>query len=432
LIDHGSQPKVCSTDTNSDKSKAQAGGSSVESVKTIDVDNVEMTNLPTRTELREEWLQKRKSRSKKSPCPSIRVGGPPNTPSKIVYFDFQGRAAPIMHVLAAAKHKYGHEQFELSSSAIAGETYTSVLTKHLNNKALKFAPPLLIEKNDGGKQLKISQVPAILIYLGEKYHMLPSEPEDQILARQYICDQQDLFNACVAPVLTPEADQKPRATSAAYKRMVEFCDLIERQIKGPFYFGAKATYVDYALVGVIETIKALHRQTFKGYKNTPIRRKMTKISRSLKDELYYKKVKSIPVWPDALVISKEVAKAAVKLDQPSPVKRQPSLKRQESGKKDGSKKKKRMRKHSSARKNFKAEKSVRTPAKRSKMKVPRLQKPPRGVKEKTGGTTTTDPATHPMKSSHSKKVERRMKRRQTTSIPVASWKLAHSPKPRPK
>lgn len=165
--------------------------------------------------------------------------------------------------------------------------------------------------------LKLSQTAAILIYLGEKYHILPSEPTDQVLAKQYICDQQDLFNVYVAPTQAMLLRLKVALTEKAYHQMLDHCNLIERQIKGPFYFGEKACYVDYALVALIETMKSMHRQTFKAFRNTPIGRKMTKISRTLKAEPYYKKVQGIPVWPDALIVTKGIAKAAVKLDQPS-------------------------------------------------------------------------------------------------------------------
>lgn len=130
------------THSSSDLSKAKAGSVSSKSPNTIDIDDVATTKMPTRTRLREQWLHNVGGKSlspRKSPGPSIRVGGLLNTPTKIVYHEFQGKAAPILHVLAAAKHKYGHEDFELSSNEIASETFTSVLTKHHNKTATMFS-----------------------------------------------------------------------------------------------------------------------------------------------------------------------------------------------------------------------------------------------------------------------------------------------------
>merc|ERR1712072_276019 len=45
---------------------------------------------------------------------------------------------------------------------------------------------------------------------------------------------------------------------------------------------------------------------------------MTRISRALKSELYYKKIKNIPVWPESLKICKDSARAAAKLSKVEP------------------------------------------------------------------------------------------------------------------
>merc|ERR1711964_24662 len=170
------------------------------------------------------------------------------------------------------------------------------------------------------------------------------------------------------------------------------------------------------------------------------------------------------MWPDALLTTKAVAKAARRLDKPKkspsppkrsePLKRKNSLKKQSSklSVKEGSKKrdsrkkesqKLRQRVHSKAKKNFdpdrdaqpkfglpprkssdkkKPKKSSPAPRKH-KMKVPRLQKPSHGKREKTCGTST-EPAIHPIRTSHSRVVKRLIKRqRSKPSMPAPSWMI---------
>merc|ERR1711900_150990 len=95
-------------------------------------------------------------------------------------------------------------------------------------------------------ELKFSQTAVIIKYLAEKLSLLPESKTNQVLAEQYLGDLMDLFNEML---------------KAAYQRQQVFCQLIDRQMKGPYYFGEKPCYVDYALAGVINSMTDLHAET---------------------------------------------------------------------------------------------------------------------------------------------------------------------------
>merc|ERR1711964_511590 len=92
---------------------------------------------------------------------------------------------------------------------------------------------------------------------------------------------------------------------------------INRQIKGPFYFGKEPTYVDFALVGVLDAVADFQRATFDVLGKDPVEMyaKVAKIRSELKkgrEGYSYAKVQKLcsgARWKDAYVVKPEVAKA---------------------------------------------------------------------------------------------------------------------------
>merc|ERR1711900_131553 len=84
---------------------------------------------------------------------------------------------------------------------------------------------------------------------------------------------------------------------------------INRQIKGPFYFGKKPTYVDFALVGVLSAFTDMHQETIKvlGYDPVDEYSKVAKVRNELKkgrDGYSYAKVQKLcngARWKEAYV-----------------------------------------------------------------------------------------------------------------------------------
>lgn len=218
---------------------------------------------------------------------------------KLFYFEgIQGRAAPILAVLAG-----GRANYEVDTK-IESEVYTSVITKHSNDTATSFSVPAV---QDGS--MKFSQTTVILRYLGKRLKLLPSSGRNQIRAEQYTADLMDLFNEMLKPAFASEQD-KPAAIKTSYERMTAFCNMIDRQVKvGPFYFGRTPCYADYALVGVMKSMEDLHRETFK-VKKSPVTKKIYNIMGLLRRKASDSVIEQTPYWIPALQMPADaVAKA---------------------------------------------------------------------------------------------------------------------------
>jgi len=213
------------------------------------------------------------------------------------------------------------------------------------------SPPVLIDQTESKDGFMIAQTGAILNYLGRKYNMYPEDAYDQARAEQYTLDQQDFFQTmmkgqgdlkgvCTLPehnvkgkhseviaCINWKADQADRdAKQAALKKFVKrgehgklhlWLGIINRQIKGPFYFGEKPTYVDFALVGVLSAFTDYHRETIKvlGYDPVDEYSKVAKVRNELKkgrDGYSYAKVQKLcngVRWKEAYIVQPEVAKS---------------------------------------------------------------------------------------------------------------------------
>jgi len=193
------------------------------------------------------------------------------------------------------------------------------------------SPPVLIDQTESKEGFTISQTGAILNYLGRKYNMYPEgQAHDKALAEQYILDQQDFFGSSMAGGFLKK-DNKAAKVEALQKfvkrdehgKLHLWLGTINRQIKGPFYFGKKPTYVDFALVGVLSAFTDMHQETIKvlgkdpvlGYsKIAKLRKKLTQKGQEGYSYAKVQKLCSGLRWKVEYVVQPEVAKSAVKPD----------------------------------------------------------------------------------------------------------------------
>lgn len=150
---------------------------------------------------------------------------------QVVYYEgFTGRATPLIRMLCEGGVAYEHKMDESVFSCKGAEGTT-------------FAPPAVI---DGGK--KISQSIAATVHIGAKCGL--DKGVDPVLALQYMLDAEDfgtqLGNA-------KNAGMPALKTFLTEGRFASWAGNIERSIKGPYYFGEKASYADFALAGKLES-----------------------------------------------------------------------------------------------------------------------------------------------------------------------------------
>lgn len=155
----------------------------------------------------------------------------------VYYWPFLGRANGAIRMLEESGHP-----FELKSDMgdLAGELSA------FGGMGDTFAPPLVI---DGAT--KVAQTAAVTMYLGEKLGF--NDGVQPAKAAQFMLDSADLqtelakagADAVTLKAFLQGADGKPA-------RFANWMGNIERGIKGPYYFGAKATYVDFHLNGSFE------------------------------------------------------------------------------------------------------------------------------------------------------------------------------------
>lgn len=193
----------------------------------------------------------------------------------IGYWNMMGRSDAVHQVLAAGIAKHGHKIAYKVDPALVN-TLTSwhkpEATDSTPYVSTRFAAPLLVDEST---KVTISQTTAILNYLGEKYSMEPEGFVNKCLAKQYIADQQDLFGKLTKPAYIQMAKIQADEAATAGPAVTQACDemtakdgktlelmkTIEAQIKGPYYFGKEPTYVDYALLGVMDSCIDLHEET---------------------------------------------------------------------------------------------------------------------------------------------------------------------------
>lgn len=181
---------------------------------------------------------------------SPRPSPPPPTALQLYYWPFLGRAGALVRMLDAAGTPYEwvstdqmpHFMGVLSSRARSFSPVTGTCTD-----CDTFAPPVIV---DGATT--ISQSVAAAMYVGEKVGFgggrIPSVPK----AVQYMNDLADLNSEALAASLGGGDDPSKLRAFVEGGRLAAWLANIEHSIEGPFYFGAKPTYVDFFALNVFD------------------------------------------------------------------------------------------------------------------------------------------------------------------------------------
>lgn len=154
----------------------------------------------------------------------------------IQYWPMLARASGLFRMCAEAGATWEHKT---DAKAMGCVMFGAEDSKNL-------APPVVI---DG--QVTISQGIACHVYLGNKFGLNKNIPYPE-LALQYMHDLDDLHNEMKGAFMKGKddvIDLKEYLTGDRYKKHMS---AIDRQIKGPFYFGDEPTYVDFIAVSYFE------------------------------------------------------------------------------------------------------------------------------------------------------------------------------------
>ena len=166
------------------------------------------------------------------------------------------------------------------------------------------APPILV---DG--ELTISQSVPCHLYLGRKlgYDAGIDVPE---VAIQYMEDLNDLhteLNRAANPSGSAADDVAELKELITGGRFLKILCAINRSIKGPYYFGAEPTYVDFYACGVFEMCEGKWLTPLTPYSGDTIAEHAPKLKVVLSSirQLGLEKLPKVPQVPPAFVLSAE-------------------------------------------------------------------------------------------------------------------------------
>lgn len=157
----------------------------------------------------------------------------------IRYWPFLGRASPFFRMCAEAGVEFEHESDpEKMQCALFGAKTTNL------------APPMVVDGD-----VIVSQAPAVAKYLGEKLG-LTAGIKNPSVALQYTMDISDLHEAMRGAfnggIVKKDLFECPKFMA---ERFTAICSALERAIQGPFFFGEKFSWVDFALAGYWDMIE---------------------------------------------------------------------------------------------------------------------------------------------------------------------------------
>jgi hypothetical protein len=175
-------------------------------------------------------------------------------PVTIYYWGMFGRAGAAMRMLEHVGAPYEHIS-DMSKLASVCSAFGCSATDN-------FAPPLLVD----GEEF-ISQSSAVALHVGNK-HGLNEGIKNPAKALQYMADIIDVLENGIG-----QAKGQGGAALKAYlegDRLKKLMDNLERGIVGPFYFGAKPTYVDFLLVSIVDWTDATWADRLKAEKGVDV------------------------------------------------------------------------------------------------------------------------------------------------------------------
>lgn len=167
------------------------------------------------------------------------------------------------------------------------------------------APPII---TDG--EVTISQSIACHVYLGNKFGFNKNIPYPE-LALQYMLDLDDLHNEMKGAYMKGADDIKDLKEYLTGDRYKNHLSAVNRQIKGPYYFGNDPTYLDFMAVSYFDMCETrwlnplLDKSGDTVAEHAPKLRTLLDRTRALESA---KKVESLPqVLPSRIVSPERVA-----------------------------------------------------------------------------------------------------------------------------
>lgn len=186
----------------------------------------------------------------KEELPKVEVTRDPSSEASkltIRYWPFLGRASPVFRMCAEAGVEFDHcsDQAKMQCALFGAKT-------------TNLAPPMVV---DGA--VTVSQAPAAMMYLGNKLGFTTGITVPEV-ALQYACDVSDLFEAMrgvfIAGIAKNDLADAAKFMSDRFKVIMS---AIEKSIQGPFYFGEKVSWADFALAGYWDMIECKWLESLK-------------------------------------------------------------------------------------------------------------------------------------------------------------------------
>jgi len=158
------------------------------------------------------------------------------------------RASGLFRMCAESGTQWRHDTTIVKEMAVLLQPKDQDNGSSTNDTNL--APPIIVDESTG---IVLSQSIPSHIYLGNKFGFNKNIPYPE-LALQYMHDLNDLHDEMKAAFLKSEStcslhSLKDYLLGQRYQRHLE---AIDRQIKGPYYFGDMPTYVDFMAASYFE------------------------------------------------------------------------------------------------------------------------------------------------------------------------------------
>lgn len=192
-----------------------------------------------------------------------------NMTIKLTYWSVRGLGEAIRHIL-----RYQNEPWEEHTLVISVEGFGEWL-KMKDDEDLPFGNLPFIE--DDGK--KVTQSITVLRYLGRKFGLFPSDPDDLVFCEIVEQELYDLRNKMTSVCYDPFGAFGPFPASEVGKfdheflkarfahRVGERLPKFEKVLTKPFLIGDKPCYVDFLMYEILDHLRCFLPEKFEGHEN---------------------------------------------------------------------------------------------------------------------------------------------------------------------
>ena len=190
-------------------------------------------------------------------------------PIKLTYWSIRGLGEPIRHIL-----RYQNEPWEDNSLPPTPASFREYLGMR-DQEDMPFGNLPFIE--DEGR--KITQSITVMRYLGRKFGLYPSDPEELVLCEVVEQEIYDLRNRLTAACYDPYSARGPFPASEIgvfdheylrgnfLRRLKERLAKFEKTLTNTFLLGDKPVYVDFILFEYLDQLNQFVPEAFKSSEN---------------------------------------------------------------------------------------------------------------------------------------------------------------------